>query len=81
MSDLLKYWKTDRKDNETGLYVWYNQLESGDDNLVISTCPSSYSPCWNATIHEKAIASSDVMTFLYREFKAYANFLTSWGEP
>lgn len=21
------------------------------------------------------------MTFLYREFKAYANFLTSWGEP
>ena len=60
--------------------MWFDQLESGQDNLVLSTCPSDRSPeCWNATLHAKAIASADVMTFLYREFKAFEKFNQAWA--
>jgi hypothetical protein len=49
MKALLDYWDRTRKDNDTGLYVWHDQLESGADNLPISECPSKLSPCWNET--------------------------------
>ena len=57
------------------------QLESGQDNLVLSTCPSVRSPdCWNETLHANAIASADVMAFLYREFTAFSKFSVAWAE-
>merc|ERR1712048_1175658 len=48
MEALLAYWgRPPRLDNTTGLRMWYDQMESGSDNLVTSTCPSKYSPwCW-----------------------------------
>jgi hypothetical protein len=67
MQDLLSYWET-RRDNATGLYVWYDQLESGEDNLVLSTCHSKRSPCWDEKYHALAIASPDLMTFMFREW-------------
>ena len=116
----LDYWIRERRDNRTGLYVWYDQvrivnqsfmvavfkhtvnllfvlvflcvcckppngicikLESGQDNLVLSTCPSVRSPdCWNETLHANAIASADVMAFLYREFTAFSKFSVAWAE-
>lgn len=46
MELLLDYWDRERKDEETNLYVWHDQMESGADNLVTSPCPSSRSGCW-----------------------------------
>ena len=49
MKALLNYWSSEiRTDSTTGLPKWYNQLESGQDNLVLSTCASNRSTCWNA---------------------------------
>lgn len=67
MKDLLDYWDRTRRDKNTGLYVWFDQLESGEDNLVISTCHSQRSKeCWNSTEHSLVISAPDVMTFLHR---------------
>lgn len=81
MQALLRYWAgRDRVDGATGLRRWYNQLESGEDNLVLSTCPSDRSPeCWDAALHELVIASADLATFLFREHTALAAFATRWA--
>jgi alpha,alpha-trehalase len=79
MEALLGYWDRTRRDDATGLYVWFDQLESGEDNLVISTCHSVRSPCWDPAIHSLVIAAPDLMTFLYREHQAYALFLKAWS--
>ena len=81
MEALLGYWAgAARVDSATGLRRWYNQLESGEDNLVLSTCPSDRSPeCWDAALHELVIASADLATFLFREHTALASFCTRWA--
>jgi len=74
-------WLTTHSACISARYVWYDQLESGQDNLVLSTCPSSRSPeCWNETLHAKAISSVDLMSFLYREFVSYEKFNAAWAE-
>jgi len=80
MKALLDYWDRVRKDETTGLYVWYDQLESGADNLPISVCPSNLSAdCWVTGISGLSVSASDVMTLLYREVISYSKFLESWA--
>jgi alpha,alpha-trehalase len=83
MKSLLKYWSAPssvRTDPVTGLPKWYNQLESGEDNLPLSTCASSRSFwCWNKAYHELKIVSADLSTFLYREYQAYSAFCDAWA--
>ena len=80
MKALLDYWLSDdRIDEKTGLPKWYNQLESGQDNLPLSSCASSRSSCWNPKWHELVLVSADLGTFLYRELQSYALFLQAWG--
>lgn len=79
MAALLKYWEDVRKVPNTGLYTWHDQMESGADNLVLSTCPSPRSGCW-VDACANSLAAPDVMTFLYREHLAFAKFLDEWGE-
>ena len=80
MELLLDYWERERKDEETGLYVWHDQMESGADNLVTSPCPSSRSDCWVEEDCGNSLSSADLMTELYREHKAFAAFLKAWGD-
>ena len=81
MAALLQYWSSNvRTDAKTGLPKWYNQLESGQDNLPLSQCPSSRSSCWNVTLHEMKLVSADVATFLYREYQAYSLFNQKWAD-
>ena len=81
MAALLRYWtSTVRTDDKTQLPKWYNQLESGQDNLPLSTCASSRSPCWNPAFHELRLVSADLATFLYREFVAYGLFNKRWAK-
>eukprot|EP00742_Colponemidia_sp_Colp-10_P008873 GILJ01009637.1.p1 GENE.GILJ01009637.1~~GILJ01009637.1.p1 ORF type:complete len:419 (-),score=52.69 GILJ01009637.1:73-1329(-) len=68
MESILQYWERERKDNETGLYVWYNVMESGADNLPVAAPETTLS-----------VSSSDVMVFLYREFISYSLFLRTWA--
>eukprot|EP00946_MAST-07B_sp_MAST-7B-sp1_P002488 g2488.t1 len=81
MKALLMYWRSDvRTDSGSGLPKWYNQLESGQDNLVLSTCASDRSPeCWDPKLHELVLVSADLATFLYREFQAYTLFCGKWA--
>lgn len=59
--------------------MWHDQLETGCDDLVISTCPSKYSPCWNPEWHELTISAPDLLTFLHREHMALAKFSQAWA--
>eukprot|EP01138_Halocafeteria_seosinensis_P002431 gb/GECG01002488.1/.p1 GENE.gb/GECG01002488.1/~~gb/GECG01002488.1/.p1 ORF type:complete len:419 (+),score=51.68 gb/GECG01002488.1/:1-1257(+) len=79
MQALLRYWRNERRDHRTGLYVWYDQMESGADDLPISPIPSKHSEGWNEQEHGLAISSTDVMVFLIREFEAFAAFCASWS--
>lgn len=47
MAALLQYWTSTRLQQSSGLYVWFDQMETGADNLVTSQCPSFWSGCWN----------------------------------
>jgi alpha,alpha-trehalase len=81
MKALLAYWSSkERTDHRTGLPKWYNQLESGQDNLVLSTCASNRSKCWVPELHEMVLVSADVATFLYREYQAYSAFNLKWAK-
>lgn len=81
MDALLAYWNSPtRVDPVTGLHQWHDQLESGQDNLVFSLCPSSYSPeCWDEARDAFTLAAPDLEVWLLRELKAYSLFLTSWA--
>ena len=78
MKALLRYWKENRYDTETGLYVWYDQMESGADDLPISEVPSKHTDGWNEKDHGLSISSTDVMVFLIREFEAFYRFCSAW---
>ena len=80
MRALLRYWNSStRLHAPTGLHVWHDQLETGADNLVLSQCPSQFSPeCWSAA-QAYTLSSPDVMVWLAREYQAYALFLAAWG--
>lgn len=80
MVALLSYWESSiRKDPQSSLHQWYNQLETGADNLVYSVCPSAYSPeCWSDS-DVYTLSSPDIEIFLMREYIAYANFLEKWN--
>jgi hypothetical protein len=80
MRALLRYWNsTTRLDAVSGLHTWHDQLETGADNLVLSECPSQYSPeCWSAS-QAYTLSSPDVMVWLAREYQAYAVFVAAWG--
>ena len=80
MRALLRYWNASaRLDVKTGLHRWHDQLETGADNLVLSDCPSQFSPeCWNAAI-AYSLSSPDIMVWLIREYTAYARFLEVWA--
>ncbi|KAH3760752.1 glycogen debranching enzyme [Pelomyxa schiedti] len=81
MEALLNYWDRTRKHADTGLYVWYDQLETGADNLPTSECPSSYSTdCWVEDASGMSLASADIMMFIYREHVAYSLFQEHWGQ-
>lgn len=79
MQAVLEYWQTTRRDPRTGLHVWHDQLETGCDDLVISTCPSPYSACWNPAWHQLTISAPDLLTFLHREHMAFAQFSRAWA--
>ena len=80
MRALLLYWNSStRLHAPTGLHTWHDQLETGADNLVFSLCPSQFSPeCWSAS-QAFTLSSPDLMTWLVREYEAYAAFLAAWG--
>lgn len=78
MAALLRYWETTARDPASGLHTWYDQLSSGADNLVLSTCPSHYSTCWTAA-DANTLAAPDLEAFLGREYQAYAKFLKAWA--
>eukprot|EP00299_Pterocystis_sp_00344_P008419 c3186_g1_i2.p1 GENE.c3186_g1_i2~~c3186_g1_i2.p1 ORF type:complete len:406 (-),score=71.88 c3186_g1_i2:29-1084(-) len=70
MSNLLSFWDTQRRHSETGLYVWFDQMESGADNLVLSQ---------NET-DQLNTSAPDVMVFLFREHISFSRFLRAWAE-
>ena len=80
MRALLRYWNTStRLDAATGLHRWHDQLETGADNLVLSQCPSQFSPeCWSEA-QAYTLSSPDIMVWIEREYAAYALFLGAWG--
>eukprot|EP00123_Amoebidium_parasiticum_P021256 comp6411_c0_seq1/m.2213 comp6411_c0_seq1/g.2213 ORF comp6411_c0_seq1/g.2213 comp6411_c0_seq1/m.2213 type:complete len:440 (-) comp6411_c0_seq1:55-1374(-) len=81
MQSLLAYWDRTRLNAQTGLYTWHDQLESGADNMVTSQCPSPKSPeCWVESSDGFSLSSADLMTFLYREHRAFASFLSRWAK-
>jgi hypothetical protein len=80
MVALLTYWETQRKDKDTGLYTWHDQMETGADNLVYMACPSPFSPdCWDEASMANTLASPDLQTFMVREHTAFALFLQHWA--
>ena len=80
MKALLDYWeRSPRKHASTGLYLWHDQLQTGADDLVTSTCPSKYSKCWDESLDAFTLASVDLHVFLYREHTAYARFCSAWA--
>ena len=80
MVALLRYWERERRDGETGLYTWHDQMESGADNMVTSPCPSSRSECWVEGSDANTLASADVVVQVLREHRAFAAFLDAWGD-
>jgi hypothetical protein len=81
MLALLAYWSSpQRVDAATGLHVWHDQLETGADNLVLSLCPSPYSPeCWSEARDAFTLSAPDVELFVAREHLAYALFVEAWA--
>lgn len=80
MAGLLKFYDVaPRIDARTQLRTWYDQLESGADNMVTSQCPSPLSQCWIAAADANTLASADMHVFLYREHRAYQLFLQHWA--
>ena len=81
MEALLAYWSSpQRVDAATGLHVWHDQLETGADNLVLSLCPSPYSPeCWSESRDAFTLSAPDVELFVAREHLAFALFLEAWA--
>lgn len=77
MVELLSYWSTQRV-TDTGLYTWHDQMESGADDLVTSPCPSPRSDCWSDEADANSLVAPDLLTFLIREHRAYANFVDAW---
>ena len=79
MEALLAFWdRPPRRDAQTGLRTWHDQMESGADNCVLSRCPSARSACWTEG-QAYTLASADVMVYLQREHVAYARFLDAWA--
>ena len=80
MERLLTYWHTGpRLDPVTGLHVWYDQMESGADDLVYSPVASAHTPGWTVEEHGYSLASPDLQTFLWMEHTAMALFCEAWG--
>lgn len=81
MEALLAYWASpQRVDVSTGLHTWHDQLETGADNLVLSLCPSPYSPeCWSEARDAFTLSAPDVELFVAREHLAFALFLEAWA--
>jgi len=79
MEALLSFWERERRDPATGLYTWWDQMESGADDLPLSEVPSAHTAAWSAERHGNATASPDVHTFLVRERRAAAAFLREWA--
>ena len=81
MQALLAYWESpQRVDAATGLHRWHDQLETGADNLVLSLCPSPYSPeCWVEALDAFTLSSPDIELFIAREHLAFALFLEAWA--
>ena len=81
MLALLAYWESpQRVDAATGLHRWHDQLETGADNLVLSLCPSPYSPeCWVEELDAFTLSSPDIELFIAREHIAFAQFVELWG--
>ena len=81
MRALLAYWRQHpRCDASTGLYVWYDQMESGADDLVYSDVPSKHTPGWTVDEHGLRVAAPDLQVLMHREFRAFALFLRRWAE-
>ena len=81
MAALLAYWSSpQRVDAATGLHQWHDQLETGADNLVLSLCPSPYSPeCWVEALDAFTLSSPDIELFVAREHLAFSNFVEAWA--
>ena len=78
MEALLAFWdRAPRRDPQTGLRTWHDQMESGADNCVLSQCPSPRSACWTAR-QAYTLASADVLVYLQREHLAYSKFVDAW---
>lgn len=81
MEALLSFWHSaQRRDAATGLHVWYDQMESGADDLVFSDVASAHTPGWSEALHGLRVSSPDIMVFLVREHRALGLFLRRWAE-
>lgn len=61
MRALLEYWRRPpRFDAATGLYLWFDQMESGADDLVYSAVASKHTPGWTEAEHGYRLAAPDL---------------------
>lgn len=79
MDALLGYWDRERLDAATGCYVWWDQMESGADDLPLTEVPSNHTPTWDPERDGLSLSAPDVMVFLHREHTAYSRFLVAWA--
>jgi len=77
MRALLEFWERERRDPASGLYVWFDQMESGADDLPYAEVPSKHTATWSEAAHAKAFSAPDVMVFLEREHTAFAHLLAA----
>ena len=76
---LCRYWDRERLDTATGCYVWWDQMESGADDLPTTVVPSNHTPTWDPDRDCLSLSAPDVMVFMHREHTAFARFLTAWA--
>lgn len=77
MRALLSFWERERRDPATGLYRWWDTMESGADDLVYFYPPSKHTPSWNDKEHALSHSAPDVNIFLAREHRAFALLLAA----
>jgi glycogen debranching enzyme len=79
MRALLGFWERERRDAASGLYTWYDQMESGADDLPYAEVPSKHTASWSAERHACAFSAPDLAVFLHREHSAFACLLEAWA--
>jgi len=77
MRALLSFWDRERKDPSSGLYRWWDTMESGADDLVYFYPPSKHTPSWSDKEHALSHTAPDCNLFMAREYRAFALLLAA----